>query len=128
MADKKLMSDKELFKILCPDGCWHGSKWDNYAWYEDECKCCGLIQHRQHLVNPDFSTWDGFGVMIEEGQKRDWWFKFWAWMYRKFQRAPLAFPYIKSFYHYILYHNHPARFRDVLKEFHMDRAWELPRL
>ena len=80
------MTDKELFKVLDPDNCWH----EREIGYDRQsihlCSNCYKYFYPEKSYpegNPDFTTWEGFGVMITEGQKRDWWEKFYLWAWKK---------------------------------------------
>ena len=114
------MTDKELFKILCPDGCWH--EWIihydvNGLECGDVCKHCGTRNDPfdNWEANPDFSTWEGFGVMITEGREKDWWKDFIIFLFAQIgQFIPSRISMDSIPHSYI----HPINFRDALKEFH----------
>uniref|UniRef100_A0A6M3LNN6 Uncharacterized protein n=1 Tax=viral metagenome TaxID=1070528 RepID=A0A6M3LNN6_9ZZZZ len=67
--------------------CWHDWEKSIYEGPPDEwgrtfpikserCKNCNSLSLTQIEDNPDFSTWPGFGLIMEQGPKRRWWNSF----------------------------------------------------
>ncbi len=122
------MTDKELYYILCPDGCWHEVN-EKEGSYPFHCKHCGTrlsMTTSVWIQNPDFTTWDGLGVMLTEGQKRNWWKEFIEFCWNAVRPLPqikmvennrgiifgnLGFGFPEEFIQ-------PIPMRDALKEFH----------
>ena len=102
------MTDKELYYILEPNGCWHTG----------DCKimrCRGIdqttgevsyctINHDPQENNPDFTTWEGFGWLWDRCIKTDWWDEF-EYKHGDYE-LHMASEYI-----------HPTRFVEAVKEF-----------
>ena len=75
--------------------CWHDWEKSIYEGPPDEwgrtfpikserCKNCNSLSLTQIEDNPDFSTWPGFGVIMERGPGRKWWESFFAWLWEAF--------------------------------------------
>jgi len=100
------VTDKELYYKLEPKGCWHEFNRieDINQAYGGVGRCsCGEVMTCWHwntehrLLNPDFSTWEGFG-----------------WLWDRVQSIDLPFIYRNAIYTgYIK----PTDFRDALKEY-----------
>ncbi len=63
--------------------CWHNFDNDSGSTNFTLCRKCGkwkseLSSERQY--NPDFSTPEGFFLIMDEGPKQEWWYKFVYWM------------------------------------------------
>jgi len=71
--------DEQLFYKLEPEGCWCELDCPDRTFEITDrhlkCKHCGSLLH----ANPDFSTWEGFGWLIERAKKAEWWWKFIKW-------------------------------------------------
>ncbi|HDZ62293.1 MAG TPA: hypothetical protein ENH40_04015, partial [Nitrospirae bacterium] len=63
MRDKFLTEAMEL--------CWHDLA--KVGKYQMACFKCGKA--KQFALNPDFSTWQGFGQLWEWTIKQEWWFQ-----------------------------------------------------
>lgn len=68
--------DKFLTEAMC--GCWHERKDfsdDGYGTYS--CKHCNETKNFAYSnLNPNFSTWEGFGKLFNFSKKQDWWKSF----------------------------------------------------
>ena len=77
------MTDKERNKIIAEalGLCWH--EWEATQFPHCKCKHCGevIIGIEEDGTEHDFSTWPGFGIIMEKGWKREWWLIFWEWLY-----------------------------------------------
>jgi len=78
------MTNKELFYIFEPKGCWHEWEWIPLSGMQ--CKNCDIdvygeenplfIQRIPLPENPDFSTWQGFGWLWQRAKIMPWWDEF----------------------------------------------------
>ena len=73
------MTDEERNKIIAEalGLCWHEGEATQFP--HRKCKPCGevIIGIKKDGTEHDFSTWPGFGIIMEEGPGKDWWYKFW---------------------------------------------------
>ena len=125
------MTDEELFDKLKSEGeCWHefseerGGYWGREdlatcarSYVDPYCVCskCGVSEGHRNK-NPDFSTWEGFGVLWEGMRKHPRW----RWFISKLYYAESSHHMIEDIDymgHIDVETIHPARFRDALKEF-----------
>ena len=65
------MTNEERNKIIAEalGLCWHVRKYSINSPTFGRCIKCGVI----YASHPDFSTWDGFGLIMERGTERRWW-------------------------------------------------------
>jgi len=81
------MENQELFERLKREGeCWHELELHNMEYRR--CKLCsrgfstenGIVDSLtgEH-INPDFSTWEGFGWLWERVIEKEWWNGFLAY-------------------------------------------------
>ena len=70
------MTNEERNKIIAEalGLCWHVRKYSINSPTFGRCIKCGVI----YASHPDFSTWDGFGLIMERGQTKKWWIKLWC--------------------------------------------------
>jgi len=108
---KKFMSDQEKDRLIAEalNLCWHvpGNP-DKYNPDKDyQCaKCFNWFENCEHKSwNPDFSTWPGFGLIMEIGPTRDWWPLF---------LADIGAININGEWHFRAKHIHPPAMRDTL--------------
>jgi len=113
------MTDEELYYEIFPNGCWH--IWipsldrlsEKYAY---ECMKC-QTHNEPHNLNPDFTTPEGFFVMLEGMKMHERWEEFVDWCWSRVdglviygdcdsEWEGLPFKYI-----------HRTRFRDALEKF-----------
>lgn len=104
-------SQKQLFYKLEPEGCWCELN-DR----RDRCITCDAVFAEYNISyrgnfhsNPDFSTWDGFGWMIERAKKAEWWDDF-LLEYQLTHEVRLA--------EMITVLTSPTALRDALMEYH----------
>jgi len=106
------MTDEELYYKVFPGGCWHKHKicpsWRHY--------CTGkTIFCTPPIKNPDFSTWEGFGVLWEGMKEHRSWLKFidhyGIW---EQEDSSVGLGRVEDIDAYLI---HPVRFRDACKEF-----------
>jgi len=106
------MTDEELYYKVFPNGCWH----------ENEIKGCSIGSVRMPCskcgsgnYNPDFSTWEGFGVLWEGMKEHRSWLKFidhyGIW---EQEDSSVGLGRVEDIDAYLI---HPVRFRDACKEF-----------
>lgn len=67
--------DKTLTKAI--GRCYH--EWihaDGWLSKGDQCTLC--TQYRDEVISErvDFSTWEGFGILLEWAKKQSWWYTF----------------------------------------------------
>jgi len=89
-----------VFKMLWPDKCWHEVcdvkriTFGGYPMIGSVCTCGYrerfhishieepfILNHHDHL-NPDLTTWAGFGMMWQRAQECEWWVAFHDKCYR----------------------------------------------
>ena len=110
------MREHELFEKLARDGeCWHELRsiipFNPEKPYFYKCKKCKLLTNDiEKDINPDFTTWTGFGWLWERAQEQDWWRRFYFEMLHEFDPIFL----VKRLSEETI---HPARFRDAIKEY-----------
>ena len=83
---------KQLFGYIEPGKCFHNIiethitdgdhipiRYDGFL-----CDICGEIWESR-FYNPDYFTWEGFGIVWKFAIKQDWWneFKIWYWNFHK---------------------------------------------
>jgi len=109
------MTDQELFEKLKRDGeCWHALELHNMEYRR--CKLCsrgfstenGIVDSLtgEH-INPDFSTWEGFGWLWERVGEKEWFHNHFLPAYNHCGRyGDIAWWFIN-----------PTRFTEALKEY-----------
>jgi len=107
-----MMKDQFIFEKL-EMGCWHDYEWINRVGVAWQCRC----GHEAYLpidflINPDFSTWEGFGKLWEAAKEKEWWKEFLVWL-RMCKFETKFHNEVEQIVEYI----HPTRFRDELADF-----------
>ena len=109
------MTDEERNKIIAEalELCWH--KWEYRSPISKTCtKCHGIFSDLEE--NPDFSTWPGFGIIVERGQKMSWWITFWCYLW-DYEASSEDFLNVlmsgESFMRMLSYINPPIMFREL---------------
>lgn len=89
------MSDEWRDKIITEELglCWHEFEFRNYG-VASVCKHCRAwfewnVEDQCKANNIDFNTPDGFFIIIQEGQKREWWVAFLVYLWYEAIRSNL---------------------------------------
>ena len=113
--------NKAVYLMLFPDKCWHETdkgRWNECeVWGWDECIYCKK-QNRELPINPDLTSWAGFGLLWERAQEMEWWQKFINWLWETegdHSWTTHASPHIIEYEHI-----DPPRFLDALYSFGRD--------
>lgn len=78
------MNKQRAVYLMLELGCWHEQD-DVYKGLNGHCKHCGkefmCLGVPDAELNPDLTTWPGFGIMWEQAQKMEWWVPFLKWIW-----------------------------------------------